>query len=260
MAKTKKVYNTTDLIPQQAFEKHVYHRDMFAHYLRRSHILKVLKQRSKEKLTICDFGCGRGSLAEVIYRNPSAKVKKYIGFDIRDSFDEKLKSLPWIEFTSEDVIRPIFGFKGINADIVTSFEVAEHVGKQNIQTFLKHFKQCGHEDSVYYLSTPVYDEKVGAASNHTFDSGDGRGIAPQEFGYQEFKRHLIEAGFTIEKNYGTFASIKDYKEEMMDHHNTIFNALKDYYDSEILSVFMAPMFPEQSRNCLWILKQDKEAL
>ena len=28
-----KVYNTTDLRPDQAFERHVFHRDQFAHYL-----------------------------------------------------------------------------------------------------------------------------------------------------------------------------------------------------------------------------------
>jgi SAM-dependent methyltransferase len=251
---TKKNYNTTDLIPETAFERHVYHRDMFAHYLRWSHILKVLL-KSKGLLSVCDFGCGRGSLAEVIYRN-RCNVKQYTGLDIRNSFDKRLLELPWVTFIKEDIIQPLFGFSDIKADIVTSFEVAEHIGKQNIKSFLKHFKQCGHKDSTYYISTPVYDENVGAAGNHTFDSGDGRGVAPQEFQYEEFKNHLIEAGFTIEKTHGTFASIKDYKDKMQDHHLKVFNELSEYYDTNILSVLMAPMFPEFSRNCIWILKQN----
>ena len=38
-----KVYNTTDLRPDQAFECHVFHRDQFAHYLRWTHVLKEAK-------------------------------------------------------------------------------------------------------------------------------------------------------------------------------------------------------------------------
>lgn len=33
-----------------------------------------------------------------------------------------------------------------------------------------------------------------------------------------------------------------------------FETLKEYYDSNLLSNLMAPMFPEHSRNTLWVLK------
>ena len=35
----------------------------------------------------------------------------------------------------------------------------------------------------------------------------------------------------------------------------MFKALSDYYDSNLIANLMAPMFPEQSRNTLWVLKQ-----
>ena len=60
-----KVYNTTDLRPDQAFERHVFHRDQFAHYLRWTHILKEAKIGE----SIVDFGCGAANLLEVLYRN-----------------------------------------------------------------------------------------------------------------------------------------------------------------------------------------------
>ena len=62
-----------------------------------------------------------------------------------------------------------------NADKVCAFEVLEHVGKQNADAFLENFKACGNNNATYYLSTPNYDPSVGAAGNHTYDSGDGRG-------------------------------------------------------------------------------------
>ena len=60
-----KAYNTTDLRPDQAFERHVFHRDQFAHYLRWTHILKEAKIGE----SIVDFGCGAANLLEVLYRN-----------------------------------------------------------------------------------------------------------------------------------------------------------------------------------------------
>ena len=135
-----------------------------------------------------------------------------------------------------------------------SFEVAEHVGKQNIETFLSNMRDCGNENATYYISTPNFDEHVGAAGNHTYDSGDGRGVAVQEFAHSELQSH-IEKYFTIERKFGTFASIRDYKHLLNDWQVKMFEALKEYYDSNLLSVIMAPFFPEQSRNTLWVLKR-----
>ena len=35
-------YNKTQLHPEQIFEKHIFHRDQFAHYLRWNYILKIV--------------------------------------------------------------------------------------------------------------------------------------------------------------------------------------------------------------------------
>jgi cyclopropane fatty-acyl-phospholipid synthase-like methyltransferase len=250
-----KKYNTTDLDPVTTFERHVFHRDQFAHYLRWTHILKEAKIGE----TIVDFGCGKGNLLEVFYRN-KFKCKKFIGIDIRkqtiESAKEKFKPVDWAEFITDDLIYPKEDYSKFQADKVCTFEVVEHVGKQNIDSFLKNFKSCGNENAIYYLSTPNYDEKVGAAGNHTYDSGDERGIAIQEFSHLELQEHL-EKHFVIVKKYGTFASIRDYKPLMNDWQLHMFNSLKEYYDSNLLSNLMAPLFPEQSRNTLWILKQKK---
>ena len=62
-----KQYNTTQLNPDQAFERHIYHRDQFAHYLRWTHVFKHVKPLGEKK--VLDYGCGSGNLAEVLYRN-----------------------------------------------------------------------------------------------------------------------------------------------------------------------------------------------
>ena len=251
--KTKKNYNTTDLDPQRSFERHVFHRDQFAHYLRWTHILK--EARIGE--VILDFGCGKGSLLEVLYRN-KFKQSKYIGLDIRqktiDSAKEEYGNVDWAEFYAQDLIYPDMDLSGFQADKVCSFEVLEHVGKQNGDLFCQNFLACGKPDATYYLSTPNYDEHVGAAGNHTYDSGDGRGVAVQEWGHQELQE-LLEKYFTIEKKYGTFASQRDYKPLMNEWQTEMFKAMSDYYDSNLVANIMAPMFPEASRNTLWVLKR-----
>lgn len=250
-----KVYNTTDLRPDQAFERRVFHRDQFAHYLRWTYILKEAKIGE----SIVDFGCGAGNLLEVLYRN-KFKQKEYIGIDIRektisDAMD-KFANVPWARFYAADLVRNDLDFSQFNADKVCTFEVIEHVGKQNAHIFLENFKACGNNNATYYLSTPNYDPAVGAAGNHTYDSGDGRGVAVQEFDHWELEE-IISDHFEIVKKFGTFASVKDYKPYMEDWQIQMYNALKEYYDSNLISNIMAPMFPEMSRNTLWVLKRKK---
>lgn len=247
----KSNYNVTDLNPETTFERHVFHRDQFAHYLRWTHILKETKIGE----TTCDFGCGNGNLLEVLYRN-KFKQKKYIGLDIRDVFKSNLLELDWAEFHQIDLIKEnIKYFEKIKADKVCSFEVIEHVGKQNVNKFLKNFMACGKQNAKYYLSTPNFDESVGAAGNHTYDSGDGRGKRIHEFKHEELQKYIIKNGFKIIKKFGTFASQKDYKNLLNDWQLKMYNGLKDYYDSNLVANLMAPFFPEQSRNTLWILKR-----
>lgn len=243
-----KNYNTTQLNPDVAFQRHVFHRDMFGHFLRWTHVLKIAEIGQN----ILDFGCGSGNLYEVFYRNRFSP-NKFLGIDVRKKTIEKNKlKFPKVQWLEDDVVN-MAGDYGNQWDIITSFEVIEHIGKNNGDKFLKNIMNHCNEKTIILISTPNYDEKVGAAGNHTYDSGDGRGIAIQEYTYEELK-NLIEKYFVIEKTWGTFASIKDYKHLLNDWQLKMFDSLKDYFDVNILSNLMAPMFPEQSRNILWKLK------
>jgi SAM-dependent methyltransferase len=249
-----KNYNTTDLDPETTFERHVFHRDQFAHYLRWTHILKEAKIGE----TMVDFGCGKGSLLEVLYRN-KFKQSRYVGIDIRqktiDAAVEKYAKVDWAEFICEDLVNPFNStdFTSFKADRVCSFEVLEHVGKQNADKFLINFIACGNENATYYLSTPNFDANVGAAGNHTYDSGDGRGVDVQEFSHEELQQ-LLSGYFDIIYKFGTFASSRDYKSYMNDWQTNMYNELRKYYDSNLVSNLMAPFFSEHSRNTLWVLK------
>lgn len=49
-------FNKTQLTPEKEFDKHIYHRDQFAHYLRWTHVIN--KARIGD--SILDLGCGTG--------------------------------------------------------------------------------------------------------------------------------------------------------------------------------------------------------
>lgn len=244
MAKTTTKYNKTQLTPQQEFERHIYHRDQFAHYLRWSHVLK----NAKIGQSILDFGCGTGEMLELFYRN-KYRPSRYLGLDIRkqtvDQNNEKFEKLDFAEFRQADLCAELD--LGETFDIITCFEVIEHIGHANADAFLDNIAFHCNENTVVYLSTPNYDPKVGAAKNHIIDGEIG------EWDHKELEAKLSEY-FTIEKKYGTFASIKDYKPLLNDWQKKMFEELRAYYDTNMLSVIMAPFFPDAARNTLWVLK------
>lgn len=244
----KKSYNCTQLTPQNEFERHIYHRDQFAHYFRWSHVLK----NAKIGQTILDFGCGSGEMLELFYRN-KYRPKQYLGLEIRQKQVEENKAkfakLDFAEFRQQDLCQPELDL-GQTFDIVTCFEVMEHIGHKNADVFLDNLAFHCNENTTVYLSTPNYDPQVGAAENHML--GPEREVG--EWDHFELQDKLSEF-FTIEAKYGTFASIKDYKEDLTGWKKEAFEELRKYYDTNLLSNLMAPMIPaEHARNCLWVLK------
>lgn len=244
-------YNCTQLTPQETFERHIYHRDQFAHYLRWSHVLKNAKIGQK----ILDFGCGSGEMLELFYRN-RYRPERYLGLEIRDKQveinKEKFANLDFAEFRQQDLCQPDLDL-GETFDIITCFEVMEHIGHENADTFLDNLAFHCNKDTVVYLSTPNYDPHVGAADNHMLTKADGTKEVG-EWDHFELEKKLSEY-FVIEHKYGTFASMKDYKNDLHDWQIPMFEALKEYYDTNLIANIMAPLVPaEHARNCLWVLK------
>lgn len=244
-------YNMTQLDPKKEFENHIYHRDQFAHYLRWSHVLRRLKR----DMHVLDLGCGTGNLLEMIYRNRLA-AKLYVGIDIRDAAVAKAQELAGqVPFEARIIKQDLVNMAPPSApkphgwDLITCLEVIEHMSKKarcGLQ-LLRNIKSVMGPTTILLLSTPVFNGS--AAENHTIDG------EICEYTYKELEDTIKESGLQIRNVWGTFASkselmpAMEWKPSALD----VYEALEDYYDPNILSVLLAPLFPKFSRNCIWEL-------
>lgn len=250
-----KTVDTTFLSIEQAENRGFLHRDYIAHCFRWSHVIKRLMQSGRYKTArILDIGCGRElPFAKTLY---SSKMipESYIGIDAgkmlpdavsaatKGKMGEVTKLYPNTCFSKEWAQEK---FDRTFTDIIC-FEVAEHVEPTMLKNMLEGMMySLDMKVGRVWISTPCWDYKS-CAANHV-----------NEMTYGAFGSMLMEAGFIIEDVHGTFASISDYKEKMNPAYREVFDDLRAYYDSNVLATIFAPMFPAQSRNCLWELRHPK---
>lgn len=142
-------------------------------------------------------------------------------------------------------------------NVVTSFEMVEHVHPRLARRTLEVIRQVMTSDGVAFISTPCFNGS--AAGNHI-----------NEMTYQALGALIEDLDFEIQAHYGTFASISDYIDQLANDSNQdrddktdygsvltafdAFNRLREYYDTNVLAVIFAPLYPQFSRNCLWELR------
>lgn len=284
----------TYLSLDSAEERGLVHRDYIAHCFRWSHVTKFLNRgHSYKDAIVLDVGCGKEMpLAKTLYVNKMTP-RLYVGVDANKfSVPEMLtgKKIPirtWAEadFCALDPEDVGYQLERVNApdpptprglnengiwedghnegyrlpNIFTCFEVLEHVTPEHCRRMLQHAKEVTSNDCHFFISTPCWN-------------GDAAGNHINEMTFASLGALIEDLGFDITGVYGTFASISDYKDELsavttydLDSGKLtattdlrpIFDSLRNYYDTNALSVIFAPLFPAKSRNALWHLTKKK---
>ena len=274
-----KSIDKTHLSIDMAEERGIVHRDYLAHCHRWSHVVKHLYRTNTYRTArILDVGCGREMpLAKLLYSNKLIPAK-YYGVDVNKlELPEMLnreKLTDVIELFSEtdvcDIQLTETGFHmGISIEpcslnyiykrpnLVTCFEVLEHVEPEHSVRMLKKIFELMTDDGVAFVSTPCYNGK--AAANHV-----------NEMRFEVLGKVITDCGFNIEGVFGTFASQKDIEPCLQyatfccnDGSNfvySVYNELKQYYDSNVLATLFAPLFPDKARNAIWVLTKEKQEL
>lgn len=125
-------------------------------------------------------------------------------------------------------------------ELITNFEVIEHMPKAMGKALLQAFFNVITVDGTLLLSTPVYDG-IARAKNHI-----------REYLIPELAEMFDEAGFDVVARYGTFANVKALEKVCTPEEKALMRRLGEYYSNDVLSTFLAPLYPDASRNNLWV--------
>lgn len=246
----------TSLSIDIAEDRQIVHRDYIAHCLRWSHIIKyLLKRGTYRSAGVLDIGCGRETpLLKTMYTN-KIMPKTYLGVDpnpipnhpihdairkIRDFY--LYEEANYLELDLEKT--PLVG----SANVIVCLEVLEHVQPSMAFDMLVKIRDDMHPLGQAFISTPCWN-RTACAANHI-----------NEITYDALGAMMEDIGFRIESMNGTFASQRDYLDEFIIRYKCpeLFTELHEYYDSNLLSVIFAPLFPSLSRNCIWRVTKNQE--
>lgn len=271
-----KTIDNTHLSIDMAEERGIIHRDYITHCLRWSHVAKFMHASGFYKTArVLDIGCGKDvPLARTLYSN-RLLVREYVGVDYNPSstfetsmFDNgrfPLNVFGKVDFASNQVWfdksaegEHLINIKADNGEdyfrlpnIITFFEVMEHIEPAHGRRMLTRFHDImkmtveNGEPATFFMSTPNWNV-VACADNHV-----------SEYKHQALGWLLEDVGFTIKERYGTFASIRDYRDDMFLRYpgsKAIYDKLSNYFDSNMLANIFAPMYPAAARNCIWRLE------
>jgi len=242
----------TCLSANQADERGIIHRDLIAHAFRWSHVIKFLSSsKYKHKVNVLDIGCGREvPLARSLYSNRFAPTQ-YVGIDagplkVPEMLDRE--SVKWLKLVGNVDVSNYESLCAVVSDmdervplVIVCFEMLEHVSPQKCRAVLNNlwlFAMEYAKSVTFFFSTPCWNGS--AAENHI-----------NEMTFEAFGTLLEDLQYNIDAMYGTFASQADYKDLMSQELRNAYERLSEYYESNVLSIIFAPLFPHRSRNCLW---------
>ncbi len=255
MAKTKEVsrdardYDTTQL--REAGHGRTLHRDYSAHFFRWSFARRFVSAKDD----VLEVGCGEDKpLSKILTGGAAAHVNHYTGVDLNKLKPSNSQRLTFHgEFNFVEQYKTLLKQKPAGWDVVVNYEVIEHMKVEHGVNLLKAMFACTKAGGVLLLSTPVYDGKRHAA-NHI-----------HEYTIPELQAAIEKAGYTVERRFGTFMDIKHIGKGkntlngVNDEFNMMIanvkNALSQYFDNDAISNIFGPLYPDHSRNNLWVCRK-----
>lgn len=221
------------------------HKDYLGHCFRWGFVSRFVNRQSR----ILDAGCGEElpMMHSLGGANPNTVPELYVGVDMNPLPEPRRK---WaFVHGGTDIAESVDDFELMYDDfnLVVSLEVYEHVAPHLSLEYLKSLRQLVSDDGKLILSTPVYCHSFKMARNHI-----------NERTKWEMEDDLHRAGFKIVGQHGTFGNYRDIKKLLSEDELESFEAQRAFYGDDVLGCYLAPRFPEASRNITHIAVPDSE--
>ena len=219
------------------------HRDYAAHFFRWGFIgSRVIKRGDR----VLDIGCGiQAPLARLISdteESLSILPSLYLGVDMNKVDRPWPSGRKWARFVGQfNFARDWKRLGEGNFNVITCLEVVEHMTMPNVVKLLVGAGRLLAPGGQLILSTPVFNGK--AAKNHV-----------NEMTIETLQSKLEKTGWRVEKRFGTFASYNDIKKVATPAHLEVLDAIRTYYSGAVAACFLAPLYPDASRNNIWICR------
>jgi len=249
-ARDDRDYDSTQL--REASHGHALHRDYSAHFWRWSFVRRFINVSHD----VLEIGCGQDRpLAKILTRNTKPYVNKYVGVDINKLKPSNHERTTFIgEFNFVERHRELQKQYPAGFDFIVHLEVIEHM---HVDLGAKMLKACYtmlKPGGTMLMSTPCYDG-VRHAANHI-----------HEYTVPELQKVVEKAGFTVVRRFGTFMNIKHIgrdlptaqgvdSEKLRDAVQTVRRGLEQYFDADAISNIFGCLYPDHSRNNVWICKR-----
>jgi 2-polyprenyl-3-methyl-5-hydroxy-6-metoxy-1,4-benzoquinol methylase len=223
------------------------HRDYTAHFFRWNFARRFIDKNKR----VLEIGCGvERPLARILLTQQFNQADHYVGVDLnklpssssgrsRETFIGEFNFVKrWKELSS---LGPF--------DVILHYEVIEHMLPVHGMTMLRACRELLGPGGTMLMSTPCYDGTRHAA-NHI-----------HEYTVAELTLAVKKAGFTVDRRWGTFMDLRhipkahDLPPGLADAVRNVYDELEGYYDRDALSCFFAPLFPDHSRNNLWVCRK-----
>lgn len=223
-------------------------RDYAAHFFRWAWITRQVEPNQK----LLDVGCGQETpLVYVLMKRIGDQPLHYVGVDLNP-----IPNPPGFKWaTIVDQFSFVDNYKLLGQrltlavsppagyfDLAVNLEVIEHMRPADGKTMLEGIRHWIKPDGYLYLSTPVFDGK--AAVNHV-----------HEYTIPELHRLVESVGWEVEKRWGTFANLNSIKKAALPDELAVLDRVGLYYNPEVQSIFLAPLYPDACRNNLWVLRR-----
>lgn len=213
------------------------HRDYASHFFRWGWVAREINN----ELDVLEVGCGTDyPLSRVVQISASNLPRRYVGVDLNAL--TKPPQLRWASFHGDFNFVERHGELG-SFDRAVCLEVIEHMTRPLGDGLLAGIRSCLRPGGKLYLSTPVFNGR--AAANHV-----------HEYTVDELRGAIEAAGLTVERRFGTFASHRDIVKVATPEQIATLTALREFYSTDVTACFLAPLYPDASRNNLWVIHRD----